>query len=90
MASQQLIELRAQGKAPSQINFGALEPVCELPSVEDSLAYWNAQKSAGPDHSFSFPWKFVDPGDYRIWVQVKLDGRIRTGAFDVAVRPPSS
>lgn len=90
MASQQLIELRAQGKAPSQIKFGALEPVCELPSVEDSLAYWNAQKSAGADHSFSFPWKFVDPGDYRIWVQVKLDGQIRTGAFDVAVRPPSS
>jgi hypothetical protein len=90
MASQQLIELRAQGKAPNEVNFGALEPVCELPSVEDSLAYWNAQKSAGADHSFSFPWKFVDPGDYRIWVQVKVDGRIRTGAFDVTVRPPSS
>lgn len=90
MASQQLFDLRAQGKAPSQIKFGALEPVCELPSVEDSLAYWNAQKSAAADHSFSFPWKFVDPGAYRIWVQVKVDGRIRTGAFDVTVRPPSS
>ena len=90
MASQQLFDLRAQGKAPSQLNFGALEPVCEVPSVADSLAFWNAQKSAGADHSFSFPWKFVDPGDYRIWVQVKIGGTIRTGAFDVTVRPPST
>jgi hypothetical protein len=90
MASQQLIELRAQGKAPSQINFGALEPVCEIPSVEDSLAYWNAQKSAGADHSFSFPWKFVDPGDYRLWVQVRVGAGIHTGAFDVKVRPAES
>lgn len=90
MASQQLIELRAQGKAPSQINFGALEPVCEIPSVEDSLAYWNAQKSAGADHSFSFPWKFVDPGDYRLWVQVRVGEGTHTGAFDVKVRPAES
>jgi hypothetical protein len=90
MASQQLFDLRAQGKAPSQINFGALEPACQLPTVEESLVFWNAQKSAGTDFSFSFPWKFVDPGDYRIWVQVKVEGKIRTGAFDVAVRPPSS
>jgi hypothetical protein len=90
MASQQLIELRAQGKAPSQINFGALEPVCEIPSVEDSLAYWNAQKSAGADHSFSFPWKFVDPGDYRLWVQVRVAEGTHTGAFDVQVRPAES
>jgi len=89
MAAQQLIELRAQGRAPSEVNFGALEPVCELPGVEESLAYWNAQKAAAADHSFSFPWKFVDPGDYRIWVQVKVAGRLRTGAFDVTVRPPS-
>jgi hypothetical protein len=90
MASQQLIELRAQGKAPSLINFGALEPVCEIPSVEDSLAYWNAQKSAGADHSFSFPWKFVDPGDYRLWVQVRVAEGTHTGAFDVQVRPAES
>ncbi len=88
MASQQLFDMRALGKAPSQINFGALEPACQLPTVEESLAFWNAQKSAGADHSFSFPWKFIDPGDYRVWVQVKVGGKIRTGAFDVTVRPP--
>lgn len=88
MASQQLFDLRAAGKAPSQINFGALEPVCKIPSVKDSIAYWNSQKSAGADYSFSFPWKFTDPGLYRVWVQVRLEeGGVRTGAFDVDVRP---
>lgn len=88
MASQQLFDLRAEGKAPSQINFGALEPVCKIPSVEDSLAYWNGQKSAGADYSFSFPWKFTAPGSYRVWVQVRLKkGGVRTGTFDVDVRP---
>ncbi len=89
MAAQQLFDLRAQGKVPSEIKFGASEPVCEIPGVEESLAYWNAQKSAGLDHSISFPWRFVDPGEYRVWVQVKVDGKIRTAAFDVNVRPPS-
>jgi hypothetical protein len=90
MVAQQLFDLRAQGKAPSEIKFGALDPVCNIPGVDESLAYWNAQKPAGADYSFSFPWKFVDPGDYRVWVQVKVGDKIRTGAFDVSVRPPSS
>lgn len=85
MAAQQLFELRESGKAPRTVQFGANDPTCELPSVEASTAGWLAQAPSAGDGGVSFPYEFTVPGSYRLWVQVKSGGKIRTGVFDVEV-----
>jgi hypothetical protein len=43
----------------------------------------------GMDHGapgvVSFPYEFPRPGHYRLWVQVKVAGKVQTGVFDAEV-----
>jgi hypothetical protein len=42
--------------------------------------------SASAVSSVYLPYEFPEPGNYRIWVQFKISGRILTAVFDAAVR----
>ena len=87
MAAQQLFALRESGEAPRKVNFGADDPTCRLPSVEESAAAWSAQLAQTAEGEVAFPCEFVRPGPYRVWVQVQTAGRIRTGVFDLEIGP---
>lgn len=37
-------------------------------------------------HEVAFPYAFPRAGDYRVWTQVRVNGRIVTGVFEVRVK----
>jgi hypothetical protein len=51
-----------------------------------AMAGMNRSASTGPQGVLSFPYEFPKPGRYRLWVQVKSQGRILTGVFNAEVR----
>ena len=63
-----------------------------------ALELANAGVAAGDPHAghamqpvlppdVAFPYGFPKPGSYRVFVQVKLAGKVETGAFDIRVEP---
>nr|MBI1228734.1 hypothetical protein [Cytophagales bacterium] len=85
------------GQLPSGIPFmdsvdRVISLLDQMPVQErDSLLMGNSGHSmyVNPEHEehaiVSFPYAFPSPGDYRIWIQVKIEGEVVNGAFDVTV-----
>jgi hypothetical protein len=74
-------------------SLSAAQPPGEPPQASESRAPSTDQRGMGPAHdhasglpaTVSFPYGFPEPGDYRIFVQVKRHGQIETAAFDASV-----
>ncbi len=45
-----------------------------------------APTAVAPTAAIAFPYAFPRPGAYRLWVQMRVEGRVLTGVFDVNVR----
>ena len=77
MASQMAFEMREPGDS-IRGTLGKRLSRAEMSSMQ------HAVPTVG---SVSFPYAFPKAGKYRIWVQVKLGGRVTTAAFDADVQP---
>jgi hypothetical protein len=73
MAAQQVFQIRAGENPPRRITPEMMEALCQPPDPDI------------PQQPLSFPWEFPKPGDYRIWVQVKIGGAVHTASFDTTV-----
>jgi len=73
VASQQVFQLRTGDKPPRRITPELMESLCQAPGPELRRL------------PIAFPYEFPKPGRYRIWVQVKTAGKVRTGVFDANV-----
>ncbi len=74
--------------------FVHVHPIGTVPmAAQEAFARLTPGAAPTMDHSMhhasgdvvSFPYAFPKPGRYRIWVQVKCDGRVLTGAFEAGV-----
>ena len=79
-------ELFVSGKPPKNAALPSQSglPAADLSEVKPGI-HASHTNGAGLIGEISFPYAFPQPGHYRIWVQMKSQGRILTGVFDTTV-----
>jgi len=99
MASQQIIQnrIKGNGKIPRlpdpkvfRDSIDRLVTRIRSMSEDERNAWLNAGMKGmasmqGMDGMVTFPYAFPGPGNYRIWIQMKRDGKILNSAFDAVV-----
>ena len=85
MASQQVLEAIQRGDTLPSVRAGASPRAIVRPAVgsTDPMPSHEAPRWRGD--SLTFPFAFPSAGHYRVWVQVKRNGVVQTGAFDATV-----
>jgi len=56
------------------------------PSAPDTMMSMSMPPPGPLPPEVRFPYGFPQPGDYRIFVQIKRAGRVETGTFDAHVK----
>ena len=73
MASQEAFRRRISADTPAPGN--------------DPRAIASSVMETNSSNHVSFPYQFPKPGPYRIWVQVRIAGRVLTGVYDLDIKP---
>jgi hypothetical protein len=79
MAAQSFFETKLANETKSD----SLAPSSDAP--QDHMMHHH--HSASAISSVYLPYEFPEPGNYRIWVQFKINNRIVTAVFDATVNP---
>ena len=87
MVSQQVLEAVQRGDTLPSVRPGASPRAVIRAADTTAMTGHSAPRWRGDD--LSFPFAFPSAGKYRIWVQVKRNGRVQTGAFDATVTDPT-